>query len=161
MRIASSLGSLPVGRLQVLPLPLVALVVALAGCGEGGAASGATVSIYAAAPLCREAQRVTNRADDGAGDLEVRVICLPPVATKSAVHLVTAGANARRATEDSTSVAFLEAPGPGTKFSQSIVEAADVAWLETDSGSTAMDRILSALEGSPSPPRKAVLDEVG
>lgn len=144
-------------RLQT-PLFVVFMVAAvvLAGCGAGGAASGATVSVYATAPLCKEARR----GSGAAGDLEVRVICLPPSGSREA-DLAATGAAARRATEDSTSVAFLEAPGPAAGFSRSIVEAADVAWIETNSGSTAMRRIRSALEGDASSPRKAVLDEVG
>jgi hypothetical protein len=146
-----------VHRLQALSLVVIAaFAVALAGCGEGGASSGATVSVYAAAPLCHEARQ----GGGAAGELEVRVVCISPRGSGESA-LAAAGADARRATEDSTSVAFLEAPGPGAKFSQPIVEAADVAWLRTGSGSTAMHRIVRALEGSPSSPRKAVLDEVG
>lgn len=144
-------------RLQALfPAVVVALAAVFAGCGAGGTESGATVSVYAAAPLCKEA-----RAGAGAaGDLEVRVVCLPPRGSGDAA-LAGAGADARRATQDSTSVAFLEATGPTAKFSRSIVEAADVAWVETSSGATAMQRIVKALEGDGSSPRKAVSDEVG
>jgi hypothetical protein len=146
-----------VRRLQALSLiVLAALSAASVGCGQGGAASGATVAVYAAAPLCREA-----RAGGGtAGDLQLRVVCLAPYGT-GGVDLAAAGAAARRAIEDSSSVAFLEAPGPAARFSRSIVEAAGVAWVETSSGSTAMHRIRRALQGSPSSPRQAVLDEVG
>lgn len=144
-------------RLQVLSLALLmAVAAASAGCGAGGAESGATVSVYAAAALCQEARENAGPA----GDLEVRIVCLPP-RRDSEPALAGAGANARRATEDSTSVAFLEAPGPAAKFSQSIVEAADVAWLEPRSGSTAMRRIVKALEGDGSSPREAVLNEIG
>lgn len=138
--------------------PALFLVVlgAIAGCGEGGAAGGATVSVYAAAPLCREAGKRVR-----AGDITVRVVCLPPVGKTGEVDLAAAGADARRATEDSTSVAFLEAPGPAAEFSRPVVESADIAWIETSSASTAMHRIVSALEGDSSSPRKAVLDEVG
>lgn len=144
-------------RLQALcSVVLMVAFAAFAGCGTGGASSGATVSVYVAAPLCVEAQK-----EGGAvGDLEVRVVCLPPSGTRQA-DLAAVGAAARRATEDSRSVAFLEAPGPAAKFSQSIVEAADIAWIETSSGSTAMRRIHRALEGEGSSPRQAVLDEVG
>lgn len=141
-------------RLPALLLGLCALLIA-AGCGEGGAASGATVSVYMAAPLCA-------RASGGrAGDLKVRLVCLAPVEKEGRVDLAAAGANARRATEDSTAVAYVEAPGPAAEFSRSIVEAADIAWIETSSGSGAMKRILSALEADTSSPRRAVLDEVG
>jgi len=129
---------------------------AIAGCGEGGAAGGATVSVYAAAPLCREAGKRV-----GAGDLTVRVVCLPSVEKAGEADLAAAGADARRATEDSTSVAYLEAPGPAARFSRPVVESAGIAWIETSSASTAMHRIVRALEGDSSSPRKAVLDEVG
>jgi hypothetical protein len=131
--------------------------VALAGCGEGEAAGGATVSVYVAAPLCSEAQSQEGRVDD----LEVRVVCLPARAEGGGTDLAAAGADARRATEDSTTVAFLEVPGPAARFSQSIVRAADIAWVKTSSGATAMRHVLRALEGDGSSPRQAVLDEVG
>jgi hypothetical protein len=135
---------------------LLGLALVVAGCGQGGASAGATVSVYAAAPLCREARQ----SGGAAGGLELRVVCLPPPGSRE-VDLAAVGAGARRATQDSTSVAFLEAPGPAAKFSRSIVEAADVAWIETSSGATAMRRIRRGLEGDASSPRKAVLDEVG
>ncbi|HET9154404.1 MAG TPA: hypothetical protein VFN85_09845 [Solirubrobacterales bacterium] len=144
-------------RLQAISsAALAALAAILAGCGAGGAEGGATVSVYAAAPLCREARQGAGAA----GGLEVRVVCLRPRGRGDSA-LAAAGADARQATEDSTSVAFLEAPGPTAKFSQSIVEAAGVAWLQTRSGATAMQRIVKAIEGDGSSPRKAVLDEVG
>lgn len=138
-------------------LALLALALLPVGCGEGGASAGAAVSVYAVAPLCSEAKKGAGRA----GDLVVRVVCLPAVEAGGEADLAAAGANARRASEDSTSVAFLEAPGPAARFSQSIVEAAGIAWLETSSGSAAMHRIRGAVEGDGSSPREKVLDEVG
>lgn len=135
----------------------IASLVLVAGCGEGGAAAGATVTVYAAAPLCKEAAR----SDGRAGDLVVHVVCLAPVEEGGRADLAKAGSGARRATEDSTAVAYLEAPGPAAPFSQSIVEAANIAWLKTGSGAAAMRRIRSALEGDGSSPRQTVLDEVG
>ena len=149
-------------RLQALFLATSAAVLAAAGgCGEGGSQSGATVSVYAAAPLCIEAKRELEARGGEAGDLAVRVLCVSPSGGGAGGRLAAAGANARRATEDSTSVAFLEAPGPAAEFSQSIVEAAGIAWLKTGSGSAAMRRVLRALDGDGSSPREAVLDEVG
>ena len=151
-------------RLQVLCSCAVLLgsVALVAGCGEGGAASGATVSVYVAAPLCTAARQELAKEGGEAGDLEVHVTCLPPVEGKGGADLATAGADARRATEDSTAVAYLEAPGPAAKFGQSIVESADIAWIETGSVEAAMRRVLRALEGrGSSSPRGAVLDQVG
>ena len=146
-------------RLEVLCLAVLAAasLALAAGCGEGGAAAGATVTVYAAAPLCKEAAR----GDGRVGDLVVHVACLAPVEHGGKADLAAAGAGARRATEDSTAVAYLEAPGPAAPFSQSIVEAADIAWLKTSSGEAAMHRIRSALAGAGSSPRQAVLDKVG
>jgi hypothetical protein len=140
---------------------LFALALIAVGCGGGGAPAGAEVSVYAAAPLCAEAQTAVKAADAKAVDLRVRVVCLSPVERGGGADLSTAGRNARRATEDATAVAYVEAPGPAAGFSHSIVEAADLAWLKTDSGSKAAERILAALEANSSSPRQAVLDEVG
>jgi hypothetical protein len=140
---------------------LLALALAIGGCGEGGASAGATVSVYVGASLCREAQRQLSGKASSVEDLHVRAICLPSVESAGHVDLAQAGANARRATEDSTSVAYLEAPGPAAEFSRTIVESADIAWFETSSGATAMRRILHALdERGSSSPRAAVLDQV-
>lgn len=131
------------------------------GCGEDGVASGAAVSVYAAAPLCREAEGQLAREGARAGGVRVRIICLPPVERRGRADLATAGASARRTTEDSTSIAYLEAPGPAAKFSRPILESAEIAWLETSAGSTAIRRVLHALEerGSSSP-RDAVRESL-
>jgi hypothetical protein len=140
---------------------LLALTFVVLGCGDNGVSADATVSVYAAAPLCAEAQRGASQRSDEAVAPRVRVVCLASVESGEEVDLARAGGNARRTTEDSTSVAFLEAPGPAAELTQSIVEAADVAWVETTSGSSAMRRVVDALEEKSSTPRQAVLDEVG
>jgi len=143
-------------------LALLLLALVATGCGGEVASSGATVSVYVAAPLCKAARGELERAGGKAGDLEVRVVCLAPVGAKGGIDLAVVGAGARRATEDSTAVAFLEAPGPAARFSRSVVGAANIAWVETDSGSTALRRVLRALEGAgSSSPREAVLKQVG
>jgi len=141
---------------------LVALALAASGCGGDGASAGATVSVFVAAPLCKEAQRELSAAGGEAGDLKVHAVCLPVIETKGGVDLAASGRNARRATEDSTAIAYLEAPGPGSRFSRSIVESADIAWIETSSGSTAVRRVLRAIDDAgSSSPRDAVLQQVG
>lgn len=140
---------------------LLAPALLAVGCGGSGVSADATVSVYAAAPLCAEAQREAGRGgEDGATGPAVRVVCLESIETGGGADLARAGENARRATEDSTSVAYLEAPGHAAKFTQSILEAANVAWVETSSGAAAMRRVLDALEEDSSTPREAVLDEV-
>jgi hypothetical protein len=141
----------------LLCLCAIAAAVATVGCGEGGAASGATVSVYVAAPLCREAQGELRREGGKAGDLRVRAVCLPSTESGGHVDLARTGANARRATEDSTAVAYLEGAGPAARFSETIVESANLAWLSTNSGAMAMRRVLEALaEAGSSSPRDAV-----
>lgn len=136
-------------------MSLFALVAT--GCGEGGAASGATVSIYAAAPLCKQARHELQRAGGEADNLRVRATCLPATDSPQGTDLAQAGANARRATEDATTVAYLEAPGPAAKFTQQIVESAEITWIKTTSGTTATHHILQALqERGSSTPRTAV-----
>ncbi len=139
--------------IPLLVWALLALALLGMGCGESGVASGATVTVYAAAPLCKGAEGQLAREGARAGGVRVRIVCLPPVERHSRADLATAGANARRATEDSTSIAYLEAPGPAAKFSATIVESANIAWIFTTSGATATHSILKALEdrGSSSP----------
>jgi hypothetical protein len=145
-----------------IALSLFAAATVGTGCGEGGAASGATVSVYVAAPLCQDARRELQKAGGEAGNLEVRAVCLPAVESGRTADLAGAGRNARRATEDTTAVAYLESPGRAAGFTQSVIESADIAWLETNSGSAAMRHVLAALEeAGSSSPRKAVLDQVG
>lgn len=139
----------------------IAFGALIAGCGEGGVAGGATVSIYVARPLCPAAEAELAKEGKRAGDVLVRIVCLPPVRRHGRADLATAGANARRATEDSTAVAFLEAPGPAARFTESIVKAADIAWLESSDGATAMHSIIKALAGSSSSPRSDVRESLG
>jgi hypothetical protein len=143
-------------------LAVVLATLVLSGCGEGGVSSGAAVSVYVAAPLCAAARKELRRVGPRVGELTVRAVCLPAVASRGGVDLAAAGADARRATEDSTAVAFLEAAGAAVPFSRSIVESADIAWIQAGSGAAAIHEVLGALErrGSSSP-RSAVLDQVG
>jgi hypothetical protein len=72
------------------------------------------------------------------------------------VDLATDGSNSRRATSDTSAVATLESPGPGTKFSRSILESAGIPLLTSTSGSKAMKSVIEAVEsaGSSSPRSK-------
>ncbi|HVY79060.1 MAG TPA: hypothetical protein VG898_11190 [Solirubrobacterales bacterium] len=65
------------------------------------------------------------------------------------LDLATIGANARRATEDSTAVAYLEAPDPRvSRFSHRILETAEIPWFADDSGAAAMSRLLKRIESA-------------
>jgi hypothetical protein len=124
------------------------LLVAVAGCGgESGVSAGASVVAYVEAPLCAGAKHVLARRDGKAGEVRVRAICLAPARTGERVDLATIGANARRATEDSASVAYIEAPARPS-FSRPIVESASIAVIRAASGATAMDKLLKAIAES-------------
>lgn len=132
-------------------------LLALAGCGGGeGVADDAVVTAYVAAPLCAEAE------GGPAGDVRVQVLCLDPVERAGRLDLAQVGANARRATEDSTTIAYIEQKGPAGRFSQPIVDAAAIAWVESSSGASTMQRVLTAVEGSdPSSLRADVHESLG
>jgi hypothetical protein len=112
---------------------LAAIVICVPGCG-GGVSSGATVNVYVGAPLCAAAKRELARQRGEAGDLEVSVVCLGDAEAGGRLDLAAIGADARRASEDSASVAYVEAPGPGNRFSRPIVEEAGIAYLTAGSG---------------------------
>jgi hypothetical protein len=118
-----------------------------AGCGEGGGvSSGATVSAYVVAPLCEGAKMELARAGGRAGDLRVRAVCLANARSGDGLSLARIGANARRATEDSTAVAYLEPPDPAAnRFSRPILESAGIASIASNSGAAAMTRLLRAI----------------
>jgi hypothetical protein len=125
----------------------LAALAALAGCGgSGGVAAGATVDVYVGAALCPGAREALSRQQGRAGEVEVRAICLRPVLAGGRLDLATQGANARRATEDSAAVAFLEAQGKAAEFAKPIVEEAGIAFVQAGSGAAAMHRVLQAIE---------------
>jgi hypothetical protein len=124
---------------------VTALLVAGVGCGGGeGVAEGATVVAYVDAPLCAGAQREVARRGSEAGSVRVRVACLEGAREAGRTDLAIVGANARRASEDSTTVAYVETPATPS-FSRPIVEAAGIPVIRSNSGATAMDRLLGAL----------------
>lgn len=67
------------------------------------------------------------------------------------LDLATVGANARQATEDSTAVAYLEAPDPkAARFTHPILEAAEIPWIADSSGKAAMKKLLKLLQAADS-----------
>jgi hypothetical protein len=124
------------------------LGIVVAGCG-GGDASGATVSVYVAAPICAAAKAELSGHGATAGNFRVAVRCLSPSEKGGGgVDLATVGSNSRRATEDTSAVATLEPPGPGAKFSRAILESASIPLVTSSSGSTGMKRIIAAIESA-------------
>lgn len=123
-------------------------VIALAGCG-GGDASGATVSVYVAAPLCAGAKAELASHGKTAGHFTVAVRCLAPSERAGGgVDLATDGSNSRRATSDTSAVATLEPPGPGAKFTRAILESAEIPLVTSASARKGMTSILAAIEGA-------------
>jgi hypothetical protein len=134
-------------RWVVLALGAAVLLAAVGGCGDGEVESGATVSVYVDSGLCAEARTALAESGGEAGDLRVRAVCTSPVRDGARLDLATVGANARRATEDSTAVAYLESEDQqAAKFSQPVLETADLGWTEASSGRAGMRRVLSAIE---------------
>lgn len=123
------------------------MALALSGCGGAeGVEAGATVRAYVVQPLCTEAEQQLQGAGGRAGEVSVQVICLPSVESKGQLKLATVGFNARRATEDSTGVAYLEAPGRGNEFSDPILESAEIPSIHDSSGARAMAQLLRAID---------------
>lgn len=160
-------------RLLITFAVLALLAVLGSGCGEEGAASGATVTVYVSAPLrgdeadagrrlCDEARE---QAAQGKGDeeLELRVMCLDASGPDRAWTLAQVGANARRATEDSTSVAYVGEPDPeARRQSRPIVDSAEIAELGGMTGREAIAQVEQAIaEGDESEPRRAVFEALG
>jgi hypothetical protein len=125
-------------------------LLAAAGCGGGeGVAQDATVTAYVAAPLCAGAKQELASQGGQAGELRVQAACLPSARSHAQLNLATLGANARRATEDSTTVAYLEASDPAAaRFTHPILETAEVPWLAGSSGKAVMARLLRLIEAS-------------
>jgi hypothetical protein len=120
------------------------LLVAGMGCGEGGVADGASVNAYVEAPLCAGAQRALAREGAGAGSVRVHAICLRDSSTDTRQDLSVVGANARSATEDAASIAYLETTA-APSFSRPILEAAQIPLIRTTSGEAAMTQLLHAI----------------
>ncbi len=122
-------------------------LLTFAGCGGGeGVEDGAMVTVYAVPPQCQGAERDLNRFNGRAGRLRVRALCLDATSAGGRLDLATVGANARHAIEDSSTVGYIEAPGPANRFSRPILEEAQISLVESGSGATSMARLLDAIE---------------
>ena len=135
---------------------LVLLVAGVAGCGEEeGVADGASVTAYVEQPLCDKGAYVAvvqNESGDGIG---LKFVCLPSargaglsqgVGGGRQVDLATAGANARRATEDATAVVYIAPDDPGVgRFTHPILEAAGIGWLTAETRREAIGRLSKLL----------------
>lgn len=152
------------GSLPAALTALCALLIAAAGCGEGDVvAEDATVSAYVSAPLCAEARRELANSGDRATGVRLRTICVDDTGADGS-RLAAIGAAAREATEDSSSVAYIGAADPtAIRFSEPILEEADIARISADSGKAAMTTLLAALRSADTSGslREAIRDELG
>lgn len=117
------------------------------------------MTVYAGASACGPAGSELTRAGREAGSVRVRLVCAAPVESGGGgLDLAAAGADARRAVEDSRAVAYLEAPGPAVGFMRPILDEAEVALIVDDSGRGAMATVLSLLgsRSSDESPRESV-----
>jgi hypothetical protein len=133
----------------------------MAGCGGSGVGEGARVSVYVSAPLCAGAERELARAGDRAGGVRVRAVCLDEAEVGGRLDLAAIGANARRAVEDSATVAYIGEPSPAaSRFSRPILDSAEIAQLAGVGGAVAMRRVLRALRqaDASASPRESVHD---
>jgi branched-chain amino acid transport system substrate-binding protein len=141
-------------------LALLALALGASGCGGGGVAKDALLTIYVSAPLhgrqatagrrmCAGAEGALARHGGRAGDVRLRVVCLDDTGGAPHWRLAAVGADARRATEDSSTIAYIGELEPvATRFSRPIVEAAKIAQVRGPSGTAAMTRVLKAIESA-------------
>jgi hypothetical protein len=124
------------------------LVLGIVGCG-GGDSQGETVNVYVGASLCKAAKGELASHGANAGHFKIAARCLAPSERAGGgVDLATDGSNSRRATSDTSAVATLESPGPGNKFSRSILESAGIPLLTSSSGSKAMKSVIEAVENA-------------
>ena len=148
--LTSSPGGTPVPPIRCAKLAstATALLLLATGCGEGGGvAEDATVSVYVSAPLCAGAKQELARNDGRAGDFKVRAICADDTGNAELSSLAAIGAAARRATEDSSSVAYIGTADPvAMRFSEPILDEADIPRISADSGEASMTSLLRALQ---------------
>lgn len=105
------------------------------------------VRVYVAAPLCAGAERELARDGGEAGDVRVRTVCLPSAESSQKLDLPRIGANARRATEDATTIGYIGEPTrSASRFSEPILDAAGIAQLTELSGASAMRQLLRAVD---------------
>lgn len=92
----------------------------------------------------------------------MEAVCLPDARIRTKLNLATLGANVRRATEDSTAVAYLESSDPAAaRFTHPILETAEIPWISDNSGDAAMARLLELIEASDSGSlRQSLRDEL-
>jgi hypothetical protein len=125
---------------------------------------GAVATVYTAVGACNQAKRAVENEGGRVGSLRIRVVCVPSTERAGRFDLARIGANARRATEDSTTVAYIGELEPrAVRFSETILEEAGIAQLPEMSGAQAVHKLLPAIEQAlddSSSLRQSVYDEL-
>ncbi len=131
----------------------IGLLAMSVGCGGGSEVEeGATVDVYAGAPVCAQAKRRLARSGPEVGSVRIRVVCASPSlgagerGPGARLDLAVTGANARRATEDSSAVAYLEAPGRAVAFIRPILDEAEIRLIPDSSGARGLATVMGALD---------------
>jgi hypothetical protein len=91
------------------------------------------------------------------------LVCLADAGVSRRLNLAAIGADARRATEDSTTVGYIGEPNPAAaRFSRPILDAAGIAQLANLPGGAAMSKLLGAIRqaGSAGSLRASVRDDL-
>ncbi len=115
------------------------------------------MSVYVGAPLCPEAKAELAKRGAEVGGVTVRAVCLGPDQHGGSLDLAAVGADARRAVQDSTSVAFIAPPGPAVSFARPILSEPQIATIVDSSGGDGVATVLKALAARGSePPRESV-----
>lgn len=124
------------------------LLAAVAGCGGDGPpdSDAALPSIYATPPLCAGAKRAFD-ANPQPGGEPVSLVCLDYLISDHS--LASIGAGARRATENSATIAYLGEPDrKSVDFARPILEAAGIGSVDSRDGEAAMKAVLAAVRES-------------
>ena len=126
-------------------------------------AEDATVTVYVSAPLCAGARQELARSGGRSGGLRLRAVCVDDRGSREESRLAAIGAAARQATEDSSAVTYIGTADPvATRFSEPILEEADIPRISADSGEASMTRLLRALQraGDSGALRESLADEL-
>lgn len=119
-------------------LALAAAITGCAGSGGGGVAADAPLDVYLSVPLSgpraaageqieAEAKRALAEAGGKAGSHPVELKVLDATGGTGAVNPVSVGANARQATEDADTIAYIgEVDAPATATSLPITSMAEI-----------------------------------
>ena len=139
------------------------VLFAIGGCGDSEPPSDAELTVYVSAPETAAGQRLVSEsrtalADAGgeAGGVAVRAVYLDAPSDPA-----TIAANARRAVEDSTSIAYVGEVEPKADLSSRPITN-DAELLQVEPAPDAMARVLEAIDVADDPlDRSSVTDAFG